>query len=138
MSLAPFYICTVFHSKGLPPKGGEKTMFKKSLISVSIFIILVATVVAAADNDEVEYFMKYTSSGQVYKATSHYLTMHRYIRSSDGFVSIIVVLDNPYTPQVGDAVAIFRNGELEEFWEEVNGELRMVFRKTVRRIESYI
>ena len=113
-------------------------MAKKSLISVSILILLLASVVTVADSQESEQLMKFTSAEQIHEATNHYVVLNTYSRSSDGLVSIMIILDNPDTPEVGDAVAVISNGELEEFWETIDGELRMVFRKAVRRIETHI
>ena len=119
-------------------KGGVKTMDRKSLISVGILIFLLASVVTVADSQESEHLMKFTSAEQIHEATNHYVVLITYSRSSDRLASIMIILDNPDTPEVGDAVAVIRNGELEEFWEKIDGELRMVFRKAVKRIETHI
>ena len=112
-------------------------MLNKILILITILVLLLAGLVKATENDEFEH-IRYTSAEQVYRATDNYLALRRYSTISNGLLLNMILLDNPHTPEVGDAVAILKNGELEEFWDTIDGELKMVFKKVAKRPERYI
>jgi hypothetical protein len=104
-----------------------KMTAKKNLMAAVALVFLLAGVAMADDDGGSTPNIYYASEEELLRATSDYLLLYSFAVTSDDSFAIMVVLDNPDTPEVGDAIAVFRMGELAEFWQLIDGNLRKVF-----------
>ena len=113
-------------------------MAKKKAILVGILVFLVASVAMAGDNDKFTPSIHYTSEEEVLIATKSYTYLYSYAATLDDSIVYLVALDNPETLQIGDAIAVFSEGELSEFWQLIGGELQKVFSSKSQTQQLYI
>ena len=102
-------------------------MATKNLVVVIILVFLVAGAAFAGDNGESSPDIYYASEEDLIKATRNYLVLYSYAAVSDNDLVFMVALDNPDTLEVGDAMAVFKDGELYQFWQLIEGNFKMVF-----------